>query len=101
MLNKTTFSSLLLIGSLLFLFFNENGIKALMEKQSSVRKQKSKNEKLRQEINKLIKENEQFNALIDPNNTMDYEEIIRLLNDLRKEKGITLDNEYYYLIEEE
>lgn len=72
-----------------------------MEKQSSVRKQKSKNEKLRQEINKLIKENEQFNALIDPNNTMDYEEIVRLLNDLRKEKGITLDNEYYYLIEEE
>ena len=101
MLNKTTISSLLLIGSLLFIFFNENGIKALMEKQSSVRKQKSKNEKLQQEINKLIKENEQFNALIDPNNTMDYEEKIRLLNDLRKEKGITLENEYYYIIEKE
>ena len=99
MFNKNTFSSLLLIGSLLFLFFNDNGIVVLMKKQSIVRKQKSQIEKLNLEKKKLIRKYDQLNILTNPNHIINDHDIIKL-NKLRKEKGITLDNEYYYIIEE-
>ena len=81
---------MLLIGSLLFLFFNEYGILTLMKKQSSIRKQKKALQKTHSEKKKFELDNKKI---------MNYEE--DKLDDLRKQNGITLPNEYYYIIEPE
>jgi len=90
MLNKNTAYSVLIIGSLAFLFFNEYGIWALMNKQSVIRQQKKELKKIHNEKKKLQ---------IDNKNIEKYTK--EELDDLRKQHGITLPNEYYYMIKSE
>ena len=49
MFNKNTILSVMIIGSLVFLFFNQHGIITLMKKQS-------RNTKLKSELKKIIEE---------------------------------------------
>lgn len=87
MLNKNTAYSILIIGSLAFLFFNEHGIWTLMKKQSVIREQKKELKKIHNEKKKLK---------IDNKNILKYTK--EELDDLRKQHGIMLPNEDYYMI---
>ena len=58
------------------------------------------NLKLNLEKKELMRKYDQLNNLTNPNHIINDHDIIKL-NELRKEKGITLDNEYYYIIEKD
>ncbi len=77
MFNKNTILSVMIIGSLVFLFFNQHGIITLMKKQS-------RNNKLKIELQNILEEKKNLkieNKNLDNLTEQQYE-------DLRKSKGI-------------
>ena len=77
MFNKNTILSVMVIGSLVFLFFNQHGIITLMKKQS-------RNNKLKIELQNILEEKKNLkieNKNLDNLSEQEYE-------DLRKSKGI-------------
>tara|TARA_B100001540_G_C15688394_1_gene588126 strand:+ start:737 stop:1009 length:273 start_codon:yes stop_codon:yes gene_type:complete len=77
MFNKNTILSVMVIGSLVFLFFNQHGIITLMKKQS-------RNNKLKIELQNILEEKKNLkieNKNLDNLTEQEYE-------DLRKSKGI-------------
>ena len=77
MFNKNTILSVVIIGSLVFLFFNQHGIITLMKKQS-------RNNKLKIELQNILEEKKNLkieNKNLDNLTEQEYE-------DLRKSKGI-------------
>ncbi|MAX12661.1 MAG: hypothetical protein CMG11_01150 [Candidatus Marinimicrobia bacterium] len=77
MFNKNTILSVMIIGSLVFLFFNQHGIITLMKKQS-------RNNKLKIELQNILEEKKNLkieNKNLDNLTEQEYE-------DLRKSKGI-------------
>ena len=77
MFNKNTILSVMIIGSLVFLFFNQHGIITLMKKQS-------RNNKLKIELQNILEEKKNLkieNKNLDNLSEQEYE-------DLRKSKGI-------------
>ena len=77
MFNKNTILSVMIIGSLVFLFFNQHGIITLMKKQS-------RNTKLKSELKKILEEKKNLqieNKSLENLTQQEYE-------DLRKEEWI-------------
>ena len=77
MFNKNTILYVIIIGSLVFLFFNQHGIITLMKKQS-------RNNKLKIELQNILEEKKNLkieNKNLDNLTEQEYE-------DLRKSKGI-------------
>ena len=77
MFNKNTILSVMIIGSLVFLFFNQHGIITLMKKQSRNTKLKSELKNILEEKKNLQIENKRLENLTQ----QEYE-------DIRKEKWI-------------
>ena len=96
MFNKNTILSTLIIGSLLFLFFNEYGIVSLMKKQSV-------NNKLKKELKNILNDKKRLqieNKKIHNYNNEELDDLQKKeLDDLRKKHGITFPNEYFYIVE--
>tara|TARA_Y100000768_G_scaffold185050_1_gene138551 strand:- start:1150 stop:1422 length:273 start_codon:yes stop_codon:yes gene_type:complete len=88
MFNKNTILSLMIIGSLVFLFFNQHGIITLMKKQSRNNKLKIELQKILEEKKKLQIENKNLGNLSEK----EYE-------DLRKRKGILKKGEKVILVQ--
>ena len=77
MFNKNTILSVMIIGSLVFLFFNQHGIITLMKKQS-------RNTKLKSELKKILEEKKNLqieNKSLENLTQQEYE-------DIRKEEWI-------------
>ena len=89
--NKNNILYILLIISVLFLFFNPQGIMALMKNQKNNIKQEREIKKL----NKKIKELENKIAIIS--DTLINKETLKII---MKEKGIVVPGESWYKIEE-
>jgi len=87
MFNKNTILSVMIIGSLLFLFFNQHGIITLMKKQSRNNKLKIELQNILEEKKNLKIENKNLENLTD----QEYE-------DLRKSKGILKKGEKVILV---
>ena len=71
MFNKNTILSVMIIGSLVFLFFNQHGIITLMKKQS-------RNTKLKSELKKIIEEKKNLqieNKSLENLTQQEYEDI--------------------------
>ena len=87
MFNKNTILSVMVIGSLVFLFFNQHGIITLMKKQS-------RNNKLKIELQNILEEKKNLkieNKNLDNLTEQEYE-------DLRKSKGILKKGEKVILV---
>tara|TARA_Y100000748_G_C15209502_1_gene376747 strand:- start:6 stop:278 length:273 start_codon:yes stop_codon:yes gene_type:complete len=87
MFNKNTILSVMIIGSLVFLFFNQHGIITLMKKQS-------RNNKLKIELQNILEEKKNLkieNKNLDNLTEQEYE-------DLRKSKGILKKGEKVILV---
>tara|TARA_Y100001936_G_C15886759_1_gene565815 strand:+ start:511 stop:783 length:273 start_codon:yes stop_codon:yes gene_type:complete len=85
MFNKNTILSVMIIGSLVFLFFNQHGIITLMKKQS-------RNTKLKSELKKIIEEKKSLqieNKSLENLTQQEYEDIRKEEWILKKgEKGV-------------
>ena len=85
MFNKNTILSVMIIGSLVFLFFNQHGIITLMKKQS-------RNTKLKSELKKIIEEKKNLqieNKSLENLTQQEYEDIRKEEWILKKgEKGV-------------
>lgn len=85
MFNKNTILSVMIIGSLVFLFFNQHGIITLMKKQSRNTKLKSELKKIHEEKKNLQIENKSLENLTQ----QEYEDIRKEEWILKKgEKGV-------------
>ena len=85
MFNKNTILSVMIIGSLVFLFFNQHGIITLMKKQS-------RNNKLKSELKKILEEKKNLqieNKSLENLTQQEYEDIRKEEWILKKgEKGV-------------
>ena len=85
MFNKNTILSVMIIGSLVFLFFNQHGIITLMKKQS-------RNTKLKSELKKILEEKKNLqieNKSLENLTQQEYEDIRKEEWILKKgEKGV-------------
>ena len=85
MFNKNTILSVMIIGSLVFLFFNQHGIITLMKKQS-------RNTKLKSELKKILEEKKNLqieNKSLENLTQQEYEDIRKEQWILKKgEKGV-------------
>ena len=85
MFNKNTILSGMIIGSLVFLFFNQHGIITLMKKQS-------RNTKLKSELKKILEEKKNLqieNKSLENLTQQEYEDIRKEEWILKKgEKGV-------------
>ena len=85
MFNKNTILSVMILGSLVFLFFNQHGIITLMKKQSRNTKLKSELKKIHEEKKNLQIENKSLENLTQ----QEYEDIRKEEWILKKgEKGV-------------
>ena len=87
MFNKNTILSVMIIGSLVFLFFNQHGIITLMKKQSRNNKLKTELKNIREEKKNLQIKNKN----IDNMTQEEYE-------DVRKEKWILKKGEKGFMV---
>ena len=85
MFNKNTILSVMIIGSLVFLFFNQHGIITLMKKQS-------RNTKLKSELKNILEEKKNLqieNKSLENLTQQEYEDIRKEEWILKKgEKGV-------------
>ena len=85
MFNKNTILSVMIIGSLVFLFFNQHGIITLMKKQS-------RNNKLKSELKNILEEKKNLqieNKSLENLTQQEYEDIRKEEWILKKgEKGV-------------
>lgn len=87
MFNKNTILSVMIIGSLVFLFFNQHGIITLMKKQS-------RNNKLKTELKNILEEKKNLqieNKSLENLTQQEYE-------DIRKDKWILKKGEKGFIV---
>jgi len=85
--NKNTILSVMIIGSLVFLFFNQHGIITLMKKQS-------RNNKLKTELKNILEEKKNLqieNKSLENLTQQEYE-------DIRKDKWILKKGEKGFIV---
>ena len=93
-MNKNNILYVLLIISVLILFFHPNGVIALMNNQSKLIRQEKEIKKLEKEIKKLEKEITLFN------DTNYNQSNFKRLEPYFKEKGIIKKDEEYYNLQQ-
>ena len=86
MFNKNTILSVMIIGSLVFLFFNQHGIITLMKKQS-------RNNKLKIELQNILEEKKNLkieNKNLDNLTEQEYEDLRKSKEILKKREKVLL-----------
>ena len=102
MLNKNNILYIFLIGSLLFIFFNNSGIISLMKKQSVILKQQNEIQNLNNEIQNWeyqIENIKRIDRILDSTEVLNPNDSLKL-EKIRKEKGVINFGEELIIIKE-